>query len=611
MAQYTLDHLKYNGSDDIWEITDSAARGSLAVAYSASSTYAVGDIVLKDGQLYECNTAISTAEAWTAAHWTAVTVGEKVADLKAETSSLKEDFSDLDESVFPEISVTTTAGYIAGNGAISPAGAETQEVYSDYFAVTPNEVITFVIGNDEKKNVWAAVGLRTADNAWIRRDTLASGTTASGRYDYTVPDGVSLLAYTYRTYGGAVTTSAKRNSMDSISEDIAVLRKEAGFVAYDSDYGIGYFSGSGEIVTPTAKSEIYTETYIPVVGGETLTATINLTATKDQWARWVFYDSNKSFMSYGTQPNTSGRTITIPIEVPKGASYMRISFRSYDALASLVIGRNVSAFEAVVNYGNIINDSIIKYNKNCIFVAHQGYDSASTGTESGHNKLEGYYAAAQHGYDAGETDIKFTSDSIPVCSHDDSFTDATSGETVVIASSTFAELQTHNFYGSKIASFEQVLRACKNTGLILFIDQLSGATPSQLQTVIDLVIQYAMQDKVFWIFAPSADANVQTVLTAMPNTGIEVLSSTASSSDLIAYGNNIVTDKNTVYVAVNYASVTYDTVKQLALTLDSRAKMAVWTIPEWIPTCLNYMQYVGAITTNRTAYNDIYKYGIT
>ena len=64
------------------EVTDAAARGSLAPAYSASSTYAVGDLVLHEGQLYECSTAISTAEAWTAAHWTAKTVADEVSSLK-------------------------------------------------------------------------------------------------------------------------------------------------------------------------------------------------------------------------------------------------------------------------------------------------------------------------------------------------------------------------------------------------------------------------------------------------------------------------------------------------------------------------------------------------
>ena len=59
-----------------------AAAAALAPEYSSSSTYAVGDLVLKDGQLYECNTAISTAEAWNSSHWTSKTVADEFSDLK-------------------------------------------------------------------------------------------------------------------------------------------------------------------------------------------------------------------------------------------------------------------------------------------------------------------------------------------------------------------------------------------------------------------------------------------------------------------------------------------------------------------------------------------------
>lgn len=41
-------------------------------AYSASSTYERGDRVRYGNYMYECNTDIMTAEAWTAAHWTAL-----------------------------------------------------------------------------------------------------------------------------------------------------------------------------------------------------------------------------------------------------------------------------------------------------------------------------------------------------------------------------------------------------------------------------------------------------------------------------------------------------------------------------------------------------------
>lgn len=51
-----------------------ANTASLAAAYSETATYAVGDAVTHDGKLYKCAVAITTAEAWTPAHWTETTV---------------------------------------------------------------------------------------------------------------------------------------------------------------------------------------------------------------------------------------------------------------------------------------------------------------------------------------------------------------------------------------------------------------------------------------------------------------------------------------------------------------------------------------------------------
>ena len=60
------------------------AAGVVATAYSASSTYAVGDYVIHNSNLYRCTTAITTAEAFTAAHWTQVVLADDVNDLKSD-----------------------------------------------------------------------------------------------------------------------------------------------------------------------------------------------------------------------------------------------------------------------------------------------------------------------------------------------------------------------------------------------------------------------------------------------------------------------------------------------------------------------------------------------
>mgnify|MGYP004616341797 CR=1 FL=1 len=42
--------------------------------YDATKTYAVGDMVIKNHTIYECTTAITTAEVWNSAHWKIVPI---------------------------------------------------------------------------------------------------------------------------------------------------------------------------------------------------------------------------------------------------------------------------------------------------------------------------------------------------------------------------------------------------------------------------------------------------------------------------------------------------------------------------------------------------------
>lgn len=68
-----------------------ALKAQIAPAYSPSSPYAVGDLVLYNNALYRCKTAITTAEAWTPAHWEATTlndVARKVTDLESASMEL-------------------------------------------------------------------------------------------------------------------------------------------------------------------------------------------------------------------------------------------------------------------------------------------------------------------------------------------------------------------------------------------------------------------------------------------------------------------------------------------------------------------------------------------
>lgn len=61
------------------EVIASGVEPSTVIApeYDGSQTYAVGDLVMYRSVLYRCTTAITTPEAWTAAHWTATSVTDE------------------------------------------------------------------------------------------------------------------------------------------------------------------------------------------------------------------------------------------------------------------------------------------------------------------------------------------------------------------------------------------------------------------------------------------------------------------------------------------------------------------------------------------------------
>lgn len=64
--------------EQILGLAFSEIEPNFAGAYDSTATYAVGDYVVYEHDLYVCNTAISTAEAWTAAHWTQVSVADEL-----------------------------------------------------------------------------------------------------------------------------------------------------------------------------------------------------------------------------------------------------------------------------------------------------------------------------------------------------------------------------------------------------------------------------------------------------------------------------------------------------------------------------------------------------
>lgn len=132
------------------QTAETVANLSIADEYSSSSTYVVGDMCMHEGQLYECSTAISTAEAWTAAHWTAKTVADEVSSLKGGLTDARTDIGDLSNLETTEKSNLVAAINEAAEsgGAVDSVNGQTGTVVLDAEDVgAANVIINSASGN--------------------------------------------------------------------------------------------------------------------------------------------------------------------------------------------------------------------------------------------------------------------------------------------------------------------------------------------------------------------------------------------------------------------------------------------------------------------------------
>ena len=610
-----------------------AVQGEGADQIAAVQAQGVTSVAAVDAQEDLSVAAVSAQEDLSVAAVEAK--GQEVLEsIPQDYTELTAEVSDLKSSLYSGPSISWSKGTMYANGGLNSSG---NGALSSAIAITDHsKKLLCMAGSSAGIGFWngstyiGKIGANGSINS-----TGGDWKTFTGTFDISsyIPQNATNFKVSLVSEDGTTVTSdnvtAWANSkfyiadrigeieadISSCNNDIDNIAKKLGEVDL-TDVSAGYLNTDGTVHAATDSLEVYTNQYIPVIPYETVTVNITLSTGKNQWARWCFYDAEKNVIGSGTQAQTWTQSLTIQITIPDNAAYIRISYRSYSIVTSFVLRENNAVTVSLVSYTSAVSNRIIQHNQNCIYVAHQGYDPASTGTNSGYNKLNGYYAAAEHGFDAGEVDVRFSSDGIPVCCHDSTFTDATSGDTITIASSTYAQLVEHDYYGGTIAKFEDVLKACKDSGIMLFIDQvnLAASDSDKLNAVFNLVKTYGMAERVWWLFTYNTRTFFDAVDAVFKNTNYEILVDTSADdavSNCITFANAEITDNNKIVVGVNYGVVSASDVKTYAAQLDPRCKMAVWTIPQSTSTCLQYMPYVGAITTNRTSYNDVYNNGLS
>ena len=146
-----------------------------------------------------------------------------------------------------------------------------------------------------------------------------------------------------------------------------------------------------------------------------------------------------------------------------------------------------------------VSDSVVKA------VAHRGLSSKAP-----ENTIPAYQAAKKAGFKYVECDVQFTSDGVPVLSHDNDLAyrtgDVLSGD---IETHTLEELKSADFgvwfsaefAGTKIPTLEEFVDYCRKASLHPYIELKGGITSEQALLCLEIVRNYGMEDKVTWIGA--------------------------------------------------------------------------------------------------------------
>ena len=499
-----------------------------------------------------------------------------IADLKADLSGnvgdLKNDIANLGKG-YSAIYFGIRKGYYIGTSGIYVEN--NNNIASDHFPVTQNETLYFVNPHVTYNNAWY-----DANDNYISKFRIDPGTPTQ----VIVPANAfycaisNTVAYWF--------TDVYRNGLNVIIEDqntenLLSVSAQTGGNFFDAlSCVVGNINDDGDPVSSTTRV---------------------ITAMFKNQSKGLYIIPERGWMfgilTYGNNTRSWGGWNKKMTELPVNDG-IRLVFDTDPASGQTA---NVEEFSKHFSLSTFSVQQINMANQgDYLSICHQGYSETSA---IGNNLLNGYKLAKQHGFNWSETDIKMTSDGVLVCSHDNTFIDSTTSESVTISEHTYAELQQYNYYGSKIASFDDVVKSCKLNGLGLVVDQVYNST--LIDKVYESVHRYAMSKRIAFLFgigqgktasvkalcqaAQTHDANVYLMITP---------TSTDADSEAVALCNELKTSTNNVDLSLNYYTHNTDLVQSLQSQLKDDVNVVVYTVDN-STTYYNYLPYVKGITSNK------------
>lgn len=217
-------------------------------------------------------------------------------------------------------------------------------------------------------------------------------------------------------------------------------------------------------------------------------------------------------------------------------------------------------------------------------IAHRGYGNPE-------NSLKAYQSAYDAGFKYVETDVRFTKDNVPVCIHDTGV-DRLSNGTGLVDELSLSELQTLDFNGESILTFQDFIAFCVSHDLSPYVDikNYSLYSQEQIAGLVEMVRQAGWLDRTTWI---SNEIHYLTYVKNSDDSARIGLLASCVNADLISAVRFLTTGKNEVFLDVNH--VTDESVEACKA---AQIPLEVWTL-ERVPQQGQHIDdYISGFTTD-------------
>lgn len=270
----------------------------------------------------------------------------------------------------------------------------------------------------------------------------------------------------------------------------------------------GYYSAQGTVVAPSSTSaEKYTDKITVFEGLKLMFVVEHINSGHNPWDAICEWKKDGTFVRTALNPTNYRKNVHI-YEATDDVDSIAFTFRSYNdyEFTASVVSNNYDLFE-VLNYKlSELSSKISWYSYAFDADAVKGVNHRGYNTVAPENTLPAYKLSVENGFKFVETDVRMTSDNVPVLLHDATI-DRTSNGTGNIADLTFAQVREYDFgswksstyAGTKIPSFEEFIVFCKRTKVYPYVELSGTYTNAQVEIIYNIVKQYGMTKAVTWI----------------------------------------------------------------------------------------------------------------